>query len=261
MDTRPEGRSGGVNDLDVMALACKAISLLAAREQRRAPNGGDRVQEFCDAVVHADDHRRHMVISKLISSGVSSDEIIDRYVPDAARRLGEAWVDDTLSFVQVSVGAARLQETVRILASRPGVSVTIPLGHRILIAIPAGEDHTLGAFVAAGHFRRHGVWVHMAIGQEAAEVVELVRSTPFDMVGISGAGRRSIGPVRELVDRIRTAVATPPPIVVGGAVCSCGIDICADTSADLATTSPREAMEYCGIRSSWVETQFDKIAI
>ena len=244
MDLRPstDDRSINMHAQDVFALALEAISVVASRDKPSATGGQRPVQELCDAFVHADDHRRHMVISKLIACGVSSDEIIERYVPEAARRLGEAWVDDTLTFSQVTIGAARLQETVRTLGHRPGLSATIPLGHRILLAIPADEDHTLGAFIAAGQFRRYGVWVHMAIGQEPAEVAETVGSQPFDMVGISGAGRRSLEPTRRLVRAIRGACAFPPPIVVGGHVCDIGADVCECTGADLATTSPRKAM-------------------
>ena len=50
----------------------------------------------------------------MIASGISSADIAEDYVPLAARKLGEAWVDDTLSFSQVTIGAARLQEIVRV---------------------------------------------------------------------------------------------------------------------------------------------------
>ena len=74
----------------------------------------------------------------------------------------------------------------------PVTEKTIPLGHRILIAIPEGEEHTLGAFIAASQFRRYGIWVHMAIGQNADEIAQTVRNQGFDMLGISGSGRKSL---------------------------------------------------------------------
>ena len=89
-------------------------------------------------------------------------------------------MDDTLSFSQVTIGAARLQEIVRSLGHTDvSGSVTVPLGHRILLVIPPEEDHTLGAFVAANQFRRYGLWVHLAIRQSADEVAETVAIAGF----------------------------------------------------------------------------------
>ena len=63
--------------------------------------------------------------------------------------------------------------------------------------IPPEEDHTLGAFVAANQFRRYGLWVHLAIGQSHDEVAETVAAQDFEMIGISGAGRRALESVRQ----------------------------------------------------------------
>ena len=62
----------------------------------------------------------------MVAAGVSTADVAEDYVAQAARRLGEAWVDDTLSFSEVTIGAARLQEIVRSLGQteRDG-SVTV----------------------------------------------------------------------------------------------------------------------------------------
>lgn len=187
--SREEACHGHEND--VVALAFKALSVLAARKVIPGGEAGtdaERIEEICAAFTHRDERRRHVMIAKLVASGVSSREIVERYVPMAALRLGEGWVDGTRSFSEVSIGAARLQETVRAFGERKGaVSATVPLGHRILIAIPEHEDHTLGAFIAAGQFRRYGLWVHMAIGQSDDEIAATASTHEFGMIGISGA--------------------------------------------------------------------------
>lgn len=234
---------------DVFALAAAALSVLAGRREKPAKSDhASRVGELCEACVHASEERRYAAISSLIARGVTSEEIIDYYIPMAAMRLGEGWVDDTLSFAEVSVGAARLQETIRALGRhRTSAPATIPLGHRILIVIPQEEEHTLGAFIAASQFRRYGVWVHMAIGQNPDEIAQTVRCQGFDMLGVSGSGRRSLAPLRKIVEKVRASVAAVPPIVVGGNVCDLGVDLIEYSGADLATTNPRKAMEFCGM--------------
>lgn len=248
-----EGACQGHGD-DVVALAFKALSVLASRRDGHDVEGStdaDRIEEICEAFIHPDEKRRFVVISKLVASGVSSREIVERYVPIAAMRLGEGWVDGTRSFSQVSIGAARLQETVRAIGeSKSGMGAIVPLGHRILIAIPQHEDHTLGAFIAAGQFRRYGLWVHMAIGQSDDEIAAAVSTHEFGMIGVSGAGRKALEPIKRLVDKLKRLPQPTSPVVIGGNICNLGLDLCSCTGADLATTNPRGALDFCGLNVS-----------
>jgi MerR family transcriptional regulator, light-induced transcriptional regulator len=232
------GRDGGV-----AALARRALCELA---ESRRPTELDPLKNLCRSYVDPDDRARHAVVARLIAQGVTSEELVERYIPKVARMLGEGWVDDTLTFSQVTLGAARLQETVRAFSHRPRAGAVIPLGHRMLLVIPEQEDHSLGAFVAAGQFRKYGIWVQLSIGKNCDEVAEAVRAEKYDLVGVTGAGRRSLAPIREIVTRLRGTDGTPP-IVVGGNVCNIGVDVCASTGADLATTRPRTALDFCGL--------------
>jgi methylmalonyl-CoA mutase cobalamin-binding domain/chain len=242
-------QSGCLEEEDVVALAMKAIVMLASR--RGGPpkrTREERVKDLCDAVVHQDESRQHAVIAQMVSAGISTADVAEDYVTLAARKLGEAWVDDSLSFSEVTVGAARLQEIVRSLGyAEAGGSVTVPLGHRILLVIPPEEDHTLGAFVAANQFRRYGLWVHLAIGQTADEVAETVAAQDFEMIGISGAGRRALDSVRKLVTTVKQRCPRCAPVVVGGNLCKLDDRVLELTGADFVTTSPRQAMGFCGL--------------
>ena len=51
--------------------------------------------------------------SSLIASGVRSSEVYQSYIPAVSRYLGEMWVNDRASFVDVSLGSARLQALLR----------------------------------------------------------------------------------------------------------------------------------------------------
>jgi methylmalonyl-CoA mutase cobalamin-binding subunit len=113
--------------------------------------------------------------------------------------------------------------------------------------IPPEEDHTLGAFVAANQFRRYGLWVHLAIGQSADEVAETVAAQDFEMIGISGAGRRALDSVRKLVSTVKQRCPHCAPVVVGGNMCNLHNRVLELTGADFVTTSPRQAMGFCGL--------------
>jgi methylmalonyl-CoA mutase cobalamin-binding domain/chain len=242
-------QSGCFQEADVVALALKALKVLASRRANVPLRTKEqRVEDLCQAVLHRDESRQHGVVAQMVAAGISSTDIAEVFVTLAARKLGEAWVDDRLSFSEVTIGAARLQELVRSLGhADAGGSVTVPLGHRILLVIPAEEDHTLGAFIAANQFRRYGLWVHLAIGQSPKEVAETVAAQDFEMIGVSGAGRRAIGAVRNLVTSVKERCPNCAPVVVGGNMCKLDNSVLELTGADFVTTSPRQAMGFCGL--------------
>ncbi|MEL6233351.1 MAG: cobalamin B12-binding domain-containing protein [Pseudomonadota bacterium] len=246
-DPLPLGRRSSLERNDVRQLAAHVLSVLATEAKSSLDDLQERsLKEFCDALIHPDDRRRYDVIGGMVAAGVTTEEILERFVPNAARRLGEHWVDDTLSFAEVSVGAARLQEVVRAFGNpyeKPGALV--PLGRSVLMIVPDFEKHTLGPFLAASQFRRYGLWVQMAIGLTQDEIVDQVAESRFSMIGISCSNRRGIEGVARLVDGVQTNSAFPAPVVVGGNVVMQEQELKALTGADLVTIHPREALDFC----------------
>lgn len=252
-------RSGGegqssrrLTEVDVAALAKKALSVLASRVSKSpAALRATRVREFCDALVSRDSTDSHAFIARMVATGVSTDDLLSDYIPQAARLLGEKWVEDRLSFADVTIGASRLQEIARALGGRyTSNGSTIPLGHSVLIVVPTFEQHTLGAFVAAGQLRRRGLWAHLAIAMDADEVARLVEGGAFSLIGFSISSERSAEPLRATVSRLREVCDAP--IALGGAVAErddaphlkdvCGVDI--------VSKSPSAVLNHCNIGSA-----------
>ena len=238
----------GIRYLAESALRSIASSQVSAHPETRA----EWVERLCEALMSQSETSHHAVITELVTKGVSSQEIYQSYVPEAARQLGQMWLQDKASFVDVTVGAARLQKLFRRSGSEgcgKWLDRSIPLGQSVLMAVPEFEKHSLGAFVAADQFRRHGIWVNMAIGMTADEMAEVVREGRFSMVGVTLAARKSIEPLAEMVNDLRMKVAACPPIVVGGKAVEIADDIKARTGVDHAVRSVREAVERCGLAS------------
>ncbi len=208
------------------------------------------IARLCDALMSESETSHKSVISALLASGVTSEEIYQSYIPAAARYLGELWVADKASFVDVTVGAGRLQGLFRASDGKSGghwIDRSIPLGQSVLMVLPAFEGHSLGGFIAADHLRRHGVWVRMAIGLDNWELAQLLDSTRFAMVGISIATWGNIDSAAEIVDHLRTNVTDLPPIVIGGRIVDDAEAVVTRTGADFAVRSAREAIERCGL--------------
>lgn len=208
------------------------------------------ISHLCDTLMSESDTSHRSVISALIASGIPSEEIYNSIVPAAARYLGELWVADKASFVDVTVAAGRLQSLFRIneddgRGAWPDRS--IPLGQSVMMVLPPFENHSLGAFIAADHLRRHGLWVHMAIGLDNHELTKSLRTNRFSMVGISVATWNSVEHAAEVVEYLRAHVRELPPIVIGGRAAGDQQKVIDRTGADFAVRSAREAIEKCGL--------------
>ena len=251
-------RAGGADqagrdaqDPAIRFLVESALRKIAADYGERNPRGREAwVERLCEALISDSETSHHSVIGALVATGVTSDDLYQDYVPEAARRLGEMWISDTASFVDVTLGAARLQALIRSAGDAGGGRMpgrSIPLGQEILMVIPAFEQHSLGAFVAADTFRRHGVWVRMAIGLEAAELAEELQGSRFSALGLSLSTLKSVEQAADLIDHLRSCVRSLPPIVVGGRIVAENTAIASRCGADHAARSVREAIERCGL--------------
>lgn len=209
------------------------------------------IARLCEAVTDDSDEAHHGVIAEMIANGISSTEVYQVYVPEVARFLGELWVQDRASFVDVTVGAARLQALFRARSDVLGdvLARSIPLGQSVLMVVPEFEDHSIGAFVAADQFRRHGVWVHMAIGMQASELVALVGTGRFSMIGITAGSTKTVERLKELIECLRCNSGNDVPIIVGGHLVGTSREVERRTGADYAVRTTREAIELCGLSS------------
>jgi len=238
---------------DIQRLARSAIAVLATYGSDGSRGAIPTLEALLAAVISSDEGLRHDVVFDLRQSGLPTDDIIDFVLPAAARILGDRWARDLNTFLEVTVGTARLQEMVRELAwhekSRHLMRVEAPA---ILLIIPKTEEHTLGAFVLADQWRRMGVWVDMAIHQSQREIAAILRKRRYDMVAITAAGRGTLASARELVDMTRRTAAQATPICVGGAIVDKDIDVLAVTGADHIAANAGGALRKCGlIHSAW----------
>lgn len=251
MPGRTDAAEGDPQSPAIRFLVESALRKIASDYEDRNPKGREAwIERLCEALMSDSETSHHSVIGALVATGVTSEKIYQDYVPEAARRLGEMWISDSASFVDVTLGASRLQALFRAAGDAGGTDMlgrSIPLGQEMLMVIPAFEQHSLGAFVAADTFRRHGVWVRMAIGMEAPELVALLRGSRFAAVGLSLSTLKSVENSGELIDYLRKTVAPLPPLVVGGRIVSESGDIAGLCGADHAVRSVREAIERCGL--------------
>ena len=243
-------RRGDAAEETVATLASRAIAVLASKRAQGRPLLSERlVVELVEMARRPEPEALDGAITDILHSGVPGEEIVDFYIPEAARRLGEAWCVDGVGFADVTIASARLQRMLRRLAGEPPARMGEPV-HSVLVAVPAGEHHTLGAMVLTEQFRRLGLSVRLLLGESDRRVVATVAEGHFDAIFLSVGGTERLAHARDLVEKSRRAARQGTPIAVGGAAAHTGTDIGKITGADVVATDPKEALRQCGLKIS-----------
>lgn len=237
-------------DATVATLASRAIAVLASKRARTRPVLSERlVLQMIAAARDPRDSVMRGAVTDLLHSGIPAVEVLDFYIPEAARRLGESWMTDRLGFADVTIATARLQRVVRFLADRPGIRAT-DARLSILLVVAEGEYHTLGPMIMAEQLRRKGISVRLVLGESNREVLKTVAEGHFDAIFFSISSSDKLADVKDLVEKTRKALGTPTPIVAGGPIGRLRNDGRTLTGADHFTSDPKEALRLCGLTVS-----------
>lgn len=157
------------------------------------------------------------MLDELRGHRLSVDSVIDIYVPAVARILGEMWEDNTVDFAAVTVGAMRLQSLLS-LASAEAMDFLRPMehAHYMLITVPSGEQHFLGAFVLAAQLRRLGARAEISFCEPAPDFVSRVICDTPDMILFSASCRASLETVSQLALDVVNVLDERPLMSLGG---------------------------------------------
>jgi hypothetical protein len=247
---REQGRPQPRDAAGVTYFASQVVSLLADRNARAVPEMRESVVvELITASVSGTAHAFEQLLTEVRRAKISLAALADIYIPEAARRMGTAWMDDQMSWLDVSIGAGRLQSLLREIGNAWAADQAGDTGQgTILFIVPDQEQHTLGPMVAMGQMRRYGVSVCLRIAPNANELRSLVAARAFDGVMISVATQNKLNSVAGTIRFLRSVAARPTPVVVGGAVMSMVEDLASCTGADFASNDIGSALEVIGLK-------------
>ncbi|MEL7183031.1 MAG: hypothetical protein AAFY65_07180 [Pseudomonadota bacterium] len=234
----PDGYSTAALNASVAQLARMAASL-ATTDLPRADIG--RLVERL--VTHSDDGPLRALLSLARSNPALDAWLVDDVFADVAQGLGHGWMEDRLSFVDVTIAATRLQDSIR----RLGRFTLLDKDRESLaLIVPAWEQHTLPGTLAADHLRRQGIATRLIAGCGPAELVFLIeRSNPSGLL-LSCGSSGSLGRMQGLVQDIRKNVARAIPIVLGGPIVDSDLPRAQAIGADTVTNDLTKALSFCG---------------
>lgn len=217
-----------------------ANNLLADRRNELALHSKD-IDDLCTALLSDDPQAAAGIIERAQIKGSSYDTLCLSYLTEAARRLGQWWDDDKVSFYRVTIAAGRIYAILRILrVSRPDY---LPdLRRTAVFASVPGENHTLGITIATDLARDRGWDIELFLGLPHDDLVETLAKREVSLIGLSASGRRSLPDLTKLIValRIRNPAAR---ILVCGQIVASAVSLVGLTGADAVAMDFDTAIE------------------
>ncbi len=189
------------------------------------------------------------LIQKLIAKQVSIESIYLDLIPRTARKLGELWEQDVVSFADVTIGLWRLQHVLYELTKDFQLKNSMPIENLNALLIPAPKSqHTLGLFIVAEFFRKAGwrVWGEPNLSLE--QINNLIFSQWFDVIGISiGYSDQLVG-LNELIASLRSrSMNAHVSFMVGGPLYNSDPELFDEIDAEIKSGDANEAIRIAEI--------------
>lgn len=205
----------------------------------------------------ADPRMFEAVYHEMKRKRVSAEQIVDIYLPAAISKIGDEWHQSEMDILDATLAMARLQALLREISlvwSADKISET--QNGRVFLVLPPGEQHIIGAMVAANQMRRLGVSVRVSLLPTIKSVEQELSEHRFHAVFLSASNHASLQGCRELVKSIRAGFGQKLPIAIGGAVLPLLQpdynlrQIAEMVGANIASASVSEALTSCGLAIS-----------
>lgn len=252
------GDASGTKGIDrVVHFAAEVVARLAKDASARdtVPNEA-LVLRLMQAVSSCEPDAFSLVRPEFRRAKISPVMLADRYIPEVARRLGRDWASDCATFAEVTMGSARLQSLLREIGKDWSADATGSAEDpTLLLVVPEGEQHTLGAMVLAGRLRRSGVSVSIRIGDPLPVLATFVRDRGFDGALVSVACHERLEHSAKLVKTLKDATHGRLKIALGGAVLESGEYTMSGTGADVVTNDIEEALGGMGLLTRPVDAE------
>lgn len=155
-------------------------------------------------------------VESAFERGVSLTDVYLNLVAPTARLLGDNWLSDRASFIDVHMGLLELHRLVSHF-ELTDFDMTESSGHNILLSATPGDQHTFGILLVADFFRRAGWEVDNDSGHTEDQIARKVASASFSCIGLSLYNEEHLHDMTRCIARLRdSSLNEDVLIVVGG---------------------------------------------
>jgi methanogenic corrinoid protein MtbC1 len=218
---RNDGRLAQMVESEIIPRLMLAHQALKANPEAsndtHASLGDETTDRFARMVVSKEPESLIAYVGTLLRDGISMEAIFLELLVPAARRLGEYWDEDSLSFADVTIGLGRLQQVVRALGYNNGSDIESDRPSPTALFAPApGEQHMFGLFIVEDSFRRAGwrTWIESSPARR--NLIDTAGAHWFDVFGVSASKDAKAEDIADLVKVVRESSRNPDVFVMTG---------------------------------------------
>lgn len=215
------------------------------KDQAIADRLNDSIDEFVHLIITHDASVAVRYISTLRTDGIPLSALYLDLLAPAARRLGEMWEHDECSFTDVTIGVCRMNQVLLEFSRCFDATANSVGGESNALVVPVpGEQHTFGILMVMEFMRRGGWNCYTGNPPNTREVLKLVRTQDFDVIGLSLSSDRNIDTMRKLIADIRHGARNADAVILaGGRVFVEDPDLVSAVGADATAVDGKEAVE------------------
>lgn len=191
--------------------------LVSVRDQQCTKVKQDHLDHFLNALRQSAADEPATLVADMVALRLEPETIARLYVPEAARCLGRQWEADEITFVDVTVRTERLHAVLRYLEEslEPDAAAT---QRSLLILVPDGEQHTLGAYSLAIQLRSAGFYTQLRVAPLASDLTQLLSHMQFDLALVSVGCSKGLTSAAQLIRALRLVARGPLDIIAGGSI-------------------------------------------
>jgi methanogenic corrinoid protein MtbC1 len=204
----------------------------------------DHADGFVALITRDGPQKTEQYIAELLNLGMGVDSIVLELIPRIARKLGDQWVSDSLSFTEVTIATGRLQKLIYSLDHLFQETRTNPsTAHSILVTAAPGSHHTLGPLILSNYFTWAG-WNVLSESAPSQRFIETtVASKSLTAIAVSVADYDQLDQLPTLIQAIRSKSLNPAIIVLtGGSLYNSDALSFGHIKADIKSNTPEEAL-------------------
>jgi methanogenic corrinoid protein MtbC1 len=157
----------------------------------------------------ADDRQLNALIGDLVAQGWVGDALVKHLLEPAARVLGDAWLADDCSEIDLTIALSMLQLAGHAVHSRVTAENLRKSRYSILLVTAPGEPHLLGPSLLGDMFNNAGWTVDIAFPDSNEALTQQLRAQKPDAVDIALSDalprRHALATLRETVEKCRAA--------------------------------------------------------
>jgi methanogenic corrinoid protein MtbC1 len=203
------------------------------------------IDRFAGLTLNREAHQVLEVAESYLRRGMTVESLFVDLLAPAARRLGQGWEDDSLDFMDVTMGLWRLQEVLREIAARtPRIASTALMARTAVFAAMPGEQHTLGTAMVDECFARAGWDTTLMLEPSRADLLDLVAGRSYDLVGLTVSCDSHIEQLPSLIVAVRNLSKNPAiSVMIGGRVPNLNPALAAFVGADATAATATAAIQ------------------